>query len=82
MTTPIGGERIARQLAAQRAQQEAVLREMEALRQQVEVIEQAPVPEPPPRWGTKEAQRLEVERIRREIAENTAKRARDGEPLE
>ena len=82
MTTPIGGERIARQLAAQRAQQEAVLREMEALRRQVEVIEQAPVAAPPPRWGTKEAQRLEVERIRREIAENTAKRARDGEPLE
>ena len=37
MTTPIGGERIARQLAAERKQQEAVLREMDALRQQVEV---------------------------------------------
>jgi Ankyrin repeats (3 copies)/Viral (Superfamily 1) RNA helicase len=82
MTTPIAGERIARQLAAERKQQETVRRKMEALRQQVEVTEQAPVAAPPPRWGTKEARRLEVERIRREIAENTAKRARDGEPIE
>ena len=82
MTTPIGGERVARQLAAERKQREAVRREMEALRRQVEDAEQIPVAAPPPHWGTKEARRLEVERIRREIAQNTAKRARDGDPIE
>jgi len=82
MVTPIGGERIARQLAAEHKQREAVRREMEALRRQVEDTEHVPVAARAPHWGTKEARCLEVERIRREIAENTAKRARDGEPIE
>jgi hypothetical protein len=93
MAAPIGGARTARKIAAERERDEALRREMEAMRQAAALAKaQAAVEAPPaPRsrapaaaspapWGTKEARRLEIERVRQQIAENAAKRARDGEP--
>ena len=66
-TTPIAAERYAAKVAEQ-------MRELDERRAQREVAAQArklraaaPPPPFPPRWGTKEAKRLEIERIRREI---------------
>jgi hypothetical protein len=61
--------------------QEAALAKTQAA---VEAPPMPSFPEPalasPPRWGTNEARRLEIERVRQQIAENAAKRARDGDP--
>ena len=71
MSTPIGGERVAQQMAAAREQEEAWLRKQDEMRRREEVARLAAKQ---PRWGTKEARRMEVERIRRELAEKAAKR--------
>lgn len=68
-TIPIAGERaIARHDAARReqARREAELRaQME--RQAKQRSSASRIPSQPPKWGTPEARRLEIERIRREI---------------
>jgi hypothetical protein len=85
---PIAGEADARELAAEREEEQAWMRRMEEMQRQREEIQQEKEemqrqqkPAPPaaaqPPWGTKEARRLEEERIRREIAENEARRAED-----
>jgi len=75
MPGPIGGERFAKEMAAQREQREVDRRKLEEVQRQWEAPPDiAPTAAPPP-WGTKEARRLEVERVRREIAEKVAKRA-------
>ncbi len=94
MDVPIGGGRAAQKIAAERERHEALRRAMEARRQEVALaqaqaaveappaplsLQPAPVSSPPP-WGTKEARRLEIERVRRQIADNAAKRDRDGDP--
>ena len=71
MSTPIGGERVAQQMAAAREQEEAWLRKQDEMRRREEVARLAAKQ---PRWGTKVARRMEVERIRRELAEKAAKR--------
>jgi hypothetical protein len=71
---PIGGERFAREMAAKRAQREADQRKLEEMQRQRQAH---PVVAPSATllpWGTKEARRMEVERVRREIAEKLAKR--------
>ena len=80
LPTPIGGERSAREMAAEREEQEAWQRKMdEILRQEEQApLVSAPAVAPPP-WGTKEARRLEVERVRREIAERAAMRTGDAD---
>jgi hypothetical protein len=97
MATPIAGERVARQMAEERARHEAALREIEALRREREQESpprEAPAigadPAPPaavesppvaaPRWGTREARQREIERVRRQIAENEARRREDPDP--
>lgn len=93
MAVPIGGARAAQKIATERERHAALRREMEAMRQEAALaktqaaVEAPPMPsfpEPalasPPRWGTNEARRLEIERVRQQIAENAAKRARDGDP--
>ncbi len=87
MATPIAGARIAQRMAAEHAREEAVLREIDAVRREAQAARPpaavAPPPAipapPPPRWGTREARRLEIERVRQEIAMNLAKRARDAD---
>ena len=71
---PIAGEHYARKMAAVREQDEAARRRRDEMRRQVETT---PAAAEPPRWGTPEARRMEVERIRRRIAENQAKRIGD-----
>ena len=84
MDVPIGGARAAQKIAAARERHEPLRHEMEAMRQEAALpkaqaaVEAAPATPPP--WGTKEARRLEIERVRQQIAENAAKRARDGDP--
>lgn len=73
---PIAAENHARRLAAEQERDAARRRVLEELRQQEERARPVPMP---PRWGTKEARREEVERIRRQIAENDAKRSRDAD---
>jgi hypothetical protein len=73
IATPVGGERAAREMAAE---EEAWQRRLDEMRREQEQAQARP-PAPKPRWGTKEARRLEEERIRREIAEKAAKRAGD-----
>ena len=93
MAVPIGGARAAQKITAERERHEALRREMETVRQEaalakVQTTVEAPpapsspvlAPASPPPWGTTEARRLEIERIRQQIAENAAKRARDGDP--
>ena len=90
MDTPIGGARAAQRIAAEHERHEALRREMEAVRQEAAVakaptaIEAAlppssPAPASPPPWGTKEARLLEIERVKRQIEENAARRAREGD---
>jgi len=88
MVTPIAGARIAERLAAAQARQEAVLREIDAVRREAQAAEPPSAVVPPstaaeatpqPRWGTREARRLEIERVRAQIAMNAAKRARDAD---
>ena len=67
--TPIAGEADARELAAARDEEQTWLREIEEARRRRET---APVATTKPRWGTKEARRLEEERIRREVAARAA----------
>ena len=74
MPTPIGGERFAREMAAEREQEEAYRRKLEKVQRQWEARPDIAPTAAPPRWGTKEARRAEVERVRREIAEKMAKR--------
>src|SRR5207237_8128944 len=92
MAVPIGGARAAQKITTERERHEASRREMETVLHEPELAKvQTAVEEPPapstsaptlasPPWGTKEARRLEIERIRQQIAENAAKRARDGDP--
>jgi hypothetical protein len=87
---PIGGEQFARRMAAGQARAEArhreqnvVVRQNETLKREIEEVRRqqgsSPAIAPVPHWGTKEARAAEIERVRRQIAENAAKRARDGE---
>lgn len=71
VATPVAGEGYARKLAAERAQDETRRRMLEELRREQAPVRPAAMPPP---WGTKEARRMEIERVRREIAENAAKR--------
>lgn len=71
VATPIAGEGYARKIAAEREQDEARRRMLEEMPRQEEKPEPAAAPPP---WGTKEARRMEIERVRREIAEKIAKR--------
>lgn len=71
VATPIAGEGYARRIAAEREKEDARRRMLEEARRQEENPEPAAAP---PRWGTKEARKMEIERVRREIAENMAKR--------
>ncbi len=72
---PIGGERLMRQMADERAQYEAMLREAEADGDAKPDATAPPPPEPPPApWGTPAARRAEIERVRRRIEENAARR--------
>lgn len=93
MAVPIGGSRAAQKIAAERERHEVLRREMEAMRQQAALAEAqtageappapsslAPEPASPPPWGTKEARRLEIERVRQQIAANAAKRSRGDDP--
>jgi hypothetical protein len=88
-SAPIGGERIAEQLRKERAELEAWLGEREAGEaaepEAAESIDAQPPspgdPQPPPAappapWGTPEARRAEIERLRRRMEENAAKRER------
>jgi hypothetical protein len=103
--TPIGGERHARELAAEQAEHDARMREWEAQEQKLhqarirsepvpeavrppepaQVEEAPPAAEPSPSpepssapqtlpWGSREARRAEIERVRRQIEENAARR--------
>ena len=74
MPTPIGGERFAREMAAERERREAYRRKLEEMQRQWEARPDIAPTAAPPRWGTKEARRAEVDRVRREIAEKMAKR--------
>ncbi|MEO5860880.1 MAG: hypothetical protein ABIQ03_00255, partial [Burkholderiales bacterium] len=67
-----GGERLAQKMAAEREQEEAWLRKQDEMRRQEE---QAKLAAKLSSWGTKEARRMEVARVRREIAERAAKRS-------
>ena len=54
----------------------------EALRREIEerlrqARDSSGSPAPAPRWGTREARLAEIERVRRQIEENAAKRARE-----
>ena len=93
MAVPIGGARAVQKITTERERHEALRHEMETVRQEaalakVQTTVEAPpapaspppAPASPPPWGTREARRLEIERIRQQIAENAAKRARDGDP--
>lgn len=73
VATPIAGEGYARRIAAEREQDDARRRMLEELRRQEANSEPAAAP---PRWGTKEARQMEIERVRRKITENAAKRLR------
>jgi hypothetical protein len=76
MAIPIGGERFAREMVAAQERREADLRELEELqRKREQRPDDAPISAPLP-WGTEAARRAEVERVRRQIAENAARRAR------
>jgi hypothetical protein len=82
---PIGGAGVARRMAAERAQMEALRTRIERERQEREAMRRELTaarqqtgrpPDPPaPRWGTPEARRAAMERVRREIEENAARRA-------
>lgn len=65
---PIAAERIVELQAAKTRELAKLKAKQVAARQQV-VAPPAPKPSAPPPWGTKEAKRLEIERIRREIAD-------------
>lgn len=67
-TTPIAAERaVAREEALQR-QREAQIAELRAARARPSA-NHAAAGQPEPKWGTKEAKRREIERVRREIEE-------------
>jgi hypothetical protein len=79
---PIAAERYARReaerneaLRVQEARRVEEARRLEEARRARETrVEAAPAP---PRWGTPQARRLEIERVRRQIAENQARRERE-----
>ena len=81
-STPIGGERIMQQMREERAQYEAWLQAPETeedhepdAAELPSAAETPPPPEPPPApWGTPAARSAEIERVRRQIEENTARR--------
>jgi hypothetical protein len=80
-SAPIGGERIMQQMREECAEYEAMLRAQEADNAEPEVTAlPSPAPSSPPTaadpapWGTPAARRAEIERIRRQIEENTARR--------
>jgi hypothetical protein len=108
---PIGGERHAQELAAEREANAARMREWEAMEQELQQArtQSEPVPEaarasepaqgptappaaepadsPEPSatpqalpWGTKEARRAEIERVRRQIEENAVQRQAHADP--
>ncbi|MCC7327176.1 MAG: hypothetical protein IT521_10275 [Burkholderiales bacterium] len=85
MAVPIGGARAAQKITAERERREALRREMETAREAAlakaqTTVEAPPAPASPPPWGTTEARRLEIERVRQQIAENAKKRTGDGDP--
>ena len=76
ITSTIGGERVAQKRAAEREKDDAWLhQQVELRRQQVQARQIAT----PPRWGTKAARQMEIERVRREIAQKAAKHGGDAD---
>lgn len=67
-TTPIAAERAVARAEALWRQQEAQIAEARAAKAR-QLAEQAATEQRPAKWGTKEAKRLEIERLRREIEE-------------
>jgi hypothetical protein len=83
--TPIGGERIMQQMREERAQYEAMMRESAAEGDTEAAAAEPPPPAasppppaaPPAPWGTPATRRAEIERLRRQIEENAARREDD-----